>query len=85
MSENSYFCQLCGSASAHCSFDALYSHINLIHGNHPSFQLRCELNPLCGSIYRTFASYKSHIDKHHRDLISKSLDKADTLSRSNDD
>ena len=85
MSENSYFCQLCSSTSAYYSFDALYSHINLVHGNHPSFKLRCELTPLCGSIYRTLASYKSHIYKHHRDLISKSLDKVDTLSRSNDD
>ncbi|CAF3502492.1 unnamed protein product [Rotaria sordida] len=80
MSENSYFCQLCSSTSAYYSFDALYTHINLVHGNDRSFKLRCELTPLCGSIYTTFASYKCHIYRHHRDLISKSLDKVNELS-----
>ncbi|CAF1375267.1 unnamed protein product [Rotaria sordida] len=80
MSENSYFRQLCSSTSAYYSFDALYTHINLVHGNDRSFKLRCELTPLCGSIYTTFASYKCHIYRHHRDLISKSLDKVNELS-----
>jgi uncharacterized C2H2 Zn-finger protein len=85
MSGNCYFCQLCINSPAYCSFDSLYTHINLVHGNDPSFKLRCELTPVCGSIYKTFPSYKSHIYKHHRELISKSLDKEDTVLPSNDD
>ncbi|CAF2035727.1 unnamed protein product [Rotaria magnacalcarata] len=85
MSGNRYFCQLCINAPAHCSFDSLYIHINLVHGNDPSFKLRCELTPLCGSIYRTLRSYKSHIYKNHREFVGKPLDKVDTLSTSNDD
>ncbi|CAF3234328.1 unnamed protein product [Rotaria sp. Silwood2] len=85
MSGNCYFCQLCINAPAYCLFDSLYTNINLVHGNDPSFKLRCELTPLCGSIYRTLPSYKSHIYKNHRDLIAKSLDKVDTFSTSNDD
>jgi hypothetical protein len=84
MSGNCYFCQLCINAPAYCSFDSLYSHINLVHCNDPSFKLRCELTPQCGSIYRTLPSYKSHIYKYHRELISKSLDKEDIFSPSND-
>ncbi|CAF4524634.1 unnamed protein product [Rotaria sp. Silwood2] len=85
MSGNCYFCQLCINAPAYCSFDSLYTHINLGHGNDPSFKFRCELTPLCGSIYRTLPSYKSHIYKNHRELIVKSLDTVDTFSTSNDD
>jgi hypothetical protein len=85
MSGNCYFCQLCINSPAYCSFDSLYKHINFVHGNDPSFKLRCELTPLCGSIYRTFPSYKYHIYKYHRELISKSLDKQDIFSPSNDD
>jgi hypothetical protein len=52
----------------------------VVHGNDPSFKLRCELTPLCGSIYRTFPSYKTHIYKHHRELILKPNDKEDVSS-----
>jgi hypothetical protein len=84
MSGNCHFCQLCINSPAYCSFDSLYAHINLVHGNDPSFKLRCELTPLCGSIYTTLPSYKSHIYKNHRELISKSLDKEDIVSPSKD-
>ncbi|CAF3158929.1 unnamed protein product [Rotaria sp. Silwood2] len=57
----------------------------IVHGNDPLFKLRCELILLCGSIYRTFASYKSQIYRHHRELISKSLDKVDLFSPTNYD
>ena len=80
MSTNYYFCQLCINSPAYCSFDSLYTHINFVHGNDPSFKVRCELTSLCGSIYRTFPSYKSHIHKYHRELISKSLDKENVSS-----
>jgi uncharacterized C2H2 Zn-finger protein len=72
------------NSPAYYSFDSLFTHINFVHGNDPSFKLRCELTPLCGSIYRTFPSYKSHIYKHHRELFLKSFDKEDKLPPSND-
>ena len=84
MNGNCYLCQLCINSPEYYSFHSLYAHINFVHGNDPSFKVRCELTPLCGSIYRTLPSYKSHIYKHHRELISKSLDQ-DIFSTSNDD
>jgi hypothetical protein len=80
MNRNCYYCQLCINSLAYSSFDSLYLHINAVHGKSPSFKLRCELTPLCGSIYRTFASYKTHIYKYHRKLISESNDKEDVPS-----
>ncbi len=80
MNRNCYYCQLCINSLAYSSFDSLYLHINAVHGKSPSFKLRCELTPLCGSIYRTFASYRTHIYKYHRKLISKSNDKEDVPS-----
>ncbi len=84
MSGNCYFCQLCLHSPVYCSFASLYTHINLVHGDNPSFKLRCELTSACGSIYRTLSSYKSHIYKYHRELISKLLDKKHISSPSND-
>ena len=84
MSASCYFSQLCINSSAYSSFDSLYTHINFVHSNDPSFKIRSKLSPLCGSIYETLLSYKSHIYKHHRELISKTLDKH-IFSRSNND
>ncbi|CAF4095923.1 unnamed protein product, partial [Adineta steineri] len=85
MNGNYYFCQLCINSPAYSSFDSLYTHINFLHGTDPSFKVRCELNPECGSIYRTFPSYKSHVYKKHRELISKSADKKDIICSIDDD
>ncbi|CAF4226295.1 unnamed protein product [Adineta steineri] len=85
MNGNYYFCQLCINSPAYSSFDSLYTHINFLHGTDSSFKVRCELNPECGSINRTFPSYKSHIYKNHRELISKSADKKDMICSIDDD
>ena len=84
MSASCYFCQLCINSSAYSSFDSLYTYINFVHSNDPSFKISSELSPLCGSIYKTLSSYKSHIYEHHLELISKTLDKH-IFSPSNDD
>ncbi|CAM4787986.1 unnamed protein product [Rotaria magnacalcarata] len=83
MSENEYFCQLCINSSLYCSFNDLYTHINVVHCNNTAFKIRCELSPLCGSIYKTLPSYKSHIYKHHRELIAQSFNKEDTSELTN--
>ncbi|CAF0724721.1 unnamed protein product, partial [Didymodactylos carnosus] len=32
--------------------------------------VRCELAPTCGSVYTTFESYRSHLNRYHRDLLN---------------
>ncbi len=66
---------MCINAPAYCSFDPLYTHINFVYGDDPSFKVTCELISLFGSIYRTFSSYQSHINSYQ--LVSKSLDRED--------
>ncbi|CAF4338949.1 unnamed protein product, partial [Rotaria magnacalcarata] len=42
-----------------------------IHNGKAHLKIRCELGPLCGTIYSTFASYKTHIYREHVDILEE--------------
>jgi hypothetical protein len=54
------------------SFVELFRHIGLFHQNDRSFQLSCNLHQSCGSSYKTYSAYKSHIYRHHSDFLQAS-------------
>ncbi|CAF1322994.1 unnamed protein product [Adineta steineri] len=54
-------------------FAELFKHIQYVHNGQLDFKVRCELGPLCGRVYSTFAGYKSHIYREHADLLNKDL------------
>lgn len=75
MSSNVYYCSLCRNDKKYCAFRDLFKHIQYFHNGQSNFNVRCELSPLCNQVYGTFAGYKSHIYREHRDLIDTSSDK----------
>lgn len=60
-------CPLCGKQTF--SLIKQIQHIGLYHQNEPKFEFTCGLNS-CGNINKTFSSYRSHIYRKHRDLLS---------------
>ncbi|CAF4196456.1 unnamed protein product, partial [Adineta steineri] len=74
-SHNSYFCSLCAQRKPYYEFAELFKHIQYVHNGQLDFKVRCELGPLCGRIYSTFAGYKSHIYRQHVDLLNKDLNR----------
>ncbi|CAM4969226.1 unnamed protein product [Rotaria socialis] len=65
-----HFCPLCQNHQSFSAFVSLYKHIRSIHRNDKTFNIRCSLNPGCGSVYTTFESYRSHLNRYHRDLLN---------------
>ncbi|CAF4211224.1 unnamed protein product, partial [Rotaria sordida] len=65
-----YFCPLRQNHQPFISFVTLYKHIRSIHRNDIPFNIRCTLNPVCGSIYTNFESYRSHLNRYHHDLLN---------------
>ncbi|CAF3814214.1 unnamed protein product [Adineta steineri] len=57
----------------YCKFIDLFKHIQYVHNGQLDFKVRCELAPLCGRIYSTFAAYKGHIYRQHVDLLNEDL------------
>ncbi len=51
----------------------LFQHLHYVHNEQPNFKIRCELRPLCGAKYSTFAGYKVHIYREHKDLSDEDL------------
>jgi hypothetical protein len=72
-SRNYYFCSLCVESRPHCEYRELFRHLQYVHNEQSDFKIRCELGPLCGRIYSTFAGYKAHIYREHIDLLDKDL------------
>lgn len=54
-------------------FRELFKHIQYAHNGQLDFKIRCELGPLCGSIYSSFSGYKGHIYREHTDLLNEDL------------
>ncbi|CAF3993437.1 unnamed protein product [Rotaria magnacalcarata] len=69
--KNYYFCPLWAESKANCTFRKLFKHIRYVHGRQGNFKVRCELGPLCGTTYSTFATYKSHIYREHGDILDE--------------
>jgi hypothetical protein len=65
-----YFCPLCQNHQPFHAFVILYKHIRSIHRNDIPFNIRCTLNLTCGSVYTTFESYRSHLNRYHRELLN---------------
>ena len=66
-----FACSLCFNNRGFSNFAKLFRHIGLFHQNDPSFRLNCNLNPSCGSSYKTYAAYRAHIYRHHFLLLKK--------------
>ena len=66
-----FACSLCLNNRGFSNFAKLFRHIGLFHQNDPSFRLNCNLNPSCGSSYKTYAAYRAHIYRHHFLLLKK--------------
>lgn len=70
MNQHYYFCSLCKSNQRYLTFLNLYKHIRLVHRKDQPFRVCCKLDLACGSVYNTFSSYRSHLNKYHRSLLS---------------
>lgn len=68
-----FVCSLCMNNRGFSTFAKLFRHIGLFHQNDSSFRLSCELNPSCGSAYRTYAAHRAHVYRHHSLLLQKSF------------
>jgi hypothetical protein len=73
MEINYFFCEMCDHSEAHFSFCAFFAHVRSVHARQPGFRLRCVLASTCGSIYSTFESYRSHINRYHTNVFDYSL------------
>ena len=65
-----YYCPLCQNHPRFLAFVILYKHIRSVHRNDIHFNIRCTLNFTCGSVYTTFESYRSHLNRYHHDLLN---------------
>ena len=65
-----YYCPLCQNHPPSIAFINLYKHIRSVHRNDTPFNIRCLLDPTCGSVYTTFESYRSHLNRYHQDLLN---------------
>ncbi|CAF4094505.1 unnamed protein product [Rotaria magnacalcarata] len=70
-SKNHYFCPLCVESKPNSTFRKLFKHLQYVHIGEANFKIRCELGPLCGTLYSTFASYKTHIYREHADILEE--------------
>ena len=66
-----FACSLCLNNRGFSTFAKLFRHVGLFHQNDPSFRLNCNLNPSCGSSYKTYAAYRAHVYRHHFLLLQK--------------
>jgi hypothetical protein len=72
-SQNCYYCSLCVQGRPYYAFLELLRHLQFAHNGQSDFKVQCELGPLYGNIYSTFAGYKTHIYRDHRDLLGNDL------------
>lgn len=52
------------------TFAQYFRHITLFHQNEPKFRIVCDLTQTCGTMYRTFSAYKSHVYRCHQDELN---------------
>lgn len=64
-----FTCSLCFTIRKFPSFVKLFYHIGRFHRNDVSFRITCNLSPSCGSSYRSYAGYKAHLYRNHRDMM----------------
>ena len=69
---SSFVCSLCSDPREFSTFLKLFRHITVFHQNDARFQITCDLDVICGVVYRTFSAYKSHIYRHHAQYLHSS-------------
>lgn len=67
---NSFACPLCTNERKFITFAQYLRHITLFHQNEPKFRIVCDLTQACGTMYRTFSAYKSHVYRCHQDVLN---------------
>ncbi|CAF1531354.1 unnamed protein product [Adineta ricciae] len=65
-----YFCPICRHYLPFVAFVNLYKHIRSNHRNDKPINIRCRLSHDCGSVYTSFESYRSHLNRYHHDLLN---------------
>ena len=69
-SVNSFACPLCTNERKFLTFAQYFRHITLFHQNEPKFRIVYDLAQTCGTMYRTFSAYKSHVYRCHQDELN---------------
>ena len=70
MSTGDFLCKFCITKRSFSKFCDYFRHVTLYHANEPDFRLTCDIFNSCGVTYKTFASYKMHIHRHHKNLLN---------------
>ena len=55
-------CPYCGEFTGQ-KFDRYLRHIKFVHSNEPNFTISCTY---CGQVFKKYSSYKSHLDRKHK-------------------
>jgi hypothetical protein len=63
---SSFTCPFCANERAFDDFPDLFRHITTFHQHDSQFRLVCNLKQTCGTLYRTFSAYKSHVYRRHQ-------------------
>ena len=63
---NYFTCPLCYNQREFRRFSKFFRHITIFHQNDSKFTITCNLTQTCGTLYRTFSAYKSHVYRHHQ-------------------
>jgi hypothetical protein len=80
-----FVCPLCLNDRSFKTFSKFFRHVTLFHQNESKFHMSCDLSLSCGTSYRTYAAYKSHIYRHHFDQLHVLANKTDVLESSHID
>jgi hypothetical protein len=63
---NSFACPICLNEREFQTFSIFFRHVTIFHQSDPSFRIVCNISPTCGTLYRTFSGYKSHVYRYHQ-------------------
>lgn len=63
---NFFTCPLCSNQREFRTFSTFFRHVTLFHQHDSKFTIICNLSQTCGTLYRTFAAYKSHVYRKHQ-------------------
>lgn len=78
MATNVLKCSLCGSLSL--SFKQYVSHLRVVHGKDPLFNVMCGVDG-CREVFRAFTAFNSHVYRHHRVAVGLDPDVSGALDQ----
>lgn len=67
---STFECSFCEPNRKFQNFTKYFRHLTVFHQNEANFRMVCNLNLECGVLYKTYAAYKSHIYRHHFNLLN---------------